>query len=78
MYILEKKEDEKKFIAVENVRNIVSFLSKTSLTGSFRSVLIDSISDMNHFGHNSLLKVLEEHQYKHKFFYYRSYEHLYS
>ena len=68
LYILEKKEGEKKFIAVENVRNIGSFLSKTSFTGSFRSVIIDSISDMNHFGHNSLLKILEEYQPDTSFF----------
>ena len=61
IFILKKNNVEKKYIPVEDVRKVSSFLSKSSMSGLHRSVLIDSISEMNNFGHNALLKILEEH-----------------
>ena len=61
LLVLKKISDEKKNIAVEEVRKVSVFLSKTSIIGSYRSVLIDALTDLNTFGHNALLKILEEH-----------------
>ena len=68
LMILKKSEDNKKFIPVEEVRKVSLFLSKTSIAGKNKSILIDSITDLNNFGHNALLKTLEEHQTYTSFF----------
>ena len=61
LFILRKNEDKKKFIPVEEVRKISIFLSKTSIKSTFKTVFIDAINELNNFGHNALLKSLEEY-----------------
>ena len=68
LFILEKNLNDKKYISVENVRKISSFLSKTSIKGKFKSVLIDSLSDMNLHGYNALLKTIEDYSSDTSFF----------
>ncbi len=60
LFYLKKDIDEKKNIAVNRVRNILSFFSKTSYHTSGRIAVVDSISDLNTHGLNTLLKILEE------------------
>ena len=60
LFLIDNKLDNKKQISVEKVRGILSFLSKTSLSSLGKIVIIDAIDNINTFGHNSLLKVLEE------------------
>lgn len=47
-------------IPVEDARNVVSFLRKTSTEGGWRVVIVDPIDDMNVSATNALLKILEE------------------
>lgn len=47
-------------IPVEDARNVVSFLRKTSSEGGWRVVVVDPIDDMNVSATNALLKILEE------------------
>ena len=68
LFIIKKSEEEKKFIAVDEVRKVSLFLSKSSIKGSNKCVIIDSLSEMNVFGHNSLLKVLEDYSINTSFF----------
>ena len=68
LFILKKNLNDKKYISVENVRKIASFLSKTSIKGTFKLVLIDSLSDMNLHGYNVLLKTIEEYSLETSFF----------
>ena len=68
LFVLKKKLDEKKYISVEEVRKIPIFHSKTSIKGPYKSIFIDSLSDLNTFGHNSLLKILEDHSLGTSFF----------
>ena len=60
LFVLKKKKVMKKFISVEEVRKSI-FHSKTSIKGHYKVVFIDSMSDLNNFGHNSLLKTLEDY-----------------
>ena len=48
------------FIKIDEVREVVDFLSKTSFNNGWRIVIIDSADDMNRSAENSLLKILEE------------------
>ena len=68
LFILKHNKNDTKFISVENVRKISSFLSKTSIKGPFKAVLIDSLSEMNLFGYNALLKTIEEYNMGTSFF----------
>ena len=68
LFVLRKDEEEKKFIAVDEVRKVSLFLSKSSIKGDNKCVFIDSLSEMNVFGHNSLLKVLEDFSINTSFF----------
>ena len=43
-------------------------MSKTSINSNFRVVLIDSLSEMNLFGYNALLKTIEEYNLDTSFF----------
>ena len=45
LFILKHNKNDTKFISVENVRKISSFLSKTSINSDFKAVLIDSLSE---------------------------------
>ena len=61
LFVLKNSTNDKKFISVENVRKVSAFLSKTSIKGKYKSVLIDSLSDINLFGYNALLKTIEDY-----------------
>jgi len=47
-------------IPAAEARQTVQFFSKTSMEGGWRIAIIDSIDELNRFGANTLLKVLEE------------------
>jgi len=47
-------------IKVEDVRNVVEFLSKKSFNDNWRVVIVDSADDLNVSSANALLKILEE------------------
>ena len=47
-------------IKVEDVRDVVSFLSKSSFNNGWRVVIVDSADDLNVSSANALLKILEE------------------
>lgn len=47
-------------IKVDDVRDVVTFLSKKSFNDSWRVVIVDSADDLNISSANALLKVLEE------------------
>ena len=59
IFILEK-DFNKKNIPVEDIRKLKSFFSKTSFKDNGRFAIIDSINDLNNYGHNALLKIIEE------------------
>lgn len=48
------------YIRVDDVRQINTFLSKTSFNEGWRIVIIDSVDDLNQNASNALLKILEE------------------
>jgi DNA polymerase-3 subunit delta' len=47
-------------IAVEDVRRTVSFFGATAGEGGWRIAIVDAVDELNRFGANALLKVLEE------------------
>lgn len=47
-------------IKVDDVRNVVEFLSKKSFNDNWRVVIVDSADDLNTSSANALLKILEE------------------
>lgn len=51
-------------IVVDDVREVNSFLSKSSADGNWRVVLIDSVDEMNRSSANAILKILEEPPHK--------------
>jgi len=58
--VILSKNNSKKFISVDEIRNLKKLFYKTSFNGSYRVAIIDSINDLNLFGHNALLKTIEE------------------
>ena len=54
------KNDNKKYISVDEIRNLKKLFYKTSFSSNYRIAIIDSINDLNLFGHNALLKTIEE------------------
>lgn len=48
------------YIRIDEVREAVDFLSKTSFNDGWRIVIIDSADEMNRNAENALLKILEE------------------
>ena len=48
------------FIRIDEVRETVDFLSKTSFNNGWKIVIIDSADEMNRNAENALLKILEE------------------
>jgi DNA polymerase III subunit delta' len=47
-------------IAVDDVRRTVTFFGNTAGEGGWRIALVDAVDELNRFGANALLKVLEE------------------
>ena len=64
LLVLERTPNEKgvlrQQIAVEDVRRSVSFFGSTAGEGGWRIAIVDSVDELNRFGANALLKVLEE------------------
>jgi DNA polymerase-3 subunit delta' len=56
----EEKGRYKKEIAVADVRRIAPFLHLTPAEGGWRIVIVDGAEDMNRYGQNAVLKILEE------------------
>jgi DNA polymerase-3 subunit delta' len=47
-------------IAVADVRRTISFFGSTAGAGGWRVCIVDSVDELNRFGTNALLKILEE------------------
>jgi DNA polymerase III subunit delta' len=47
-------------IAVEDIRRTISFFGATAGEGGWRVAIVDAVDELNRFGANALLKVLEE------------------
>jgi DNA polymerase III subunit delta' len=64
LLVLERTENDKGVlrmqIAVEDVRRTVSFFGSTAGEGGWRVAIVDAVDELNRFGANALLKVLEE------------------
>jgi DNA polymerase III subunit delta' len=64
LLVLERTANEKgvlrQQIAVEDVRRTVSFFGSTAGEGGWRIAIVDAVDELNRFGANALLKVLEE------------------
>ena len=62
--VLERTPNEKgvlrQQIAVEDVRRTMSFFGSTAGEGGWRIAIVDAVDELNRFGANALLKVLEE------------------
>ena len=61
-------ESPLKNIKIDNVRNIIKFLNKSTYSTDFKIVLIDNVENLNIYSSNSLLKSLEESGNKTFFF----------
>ncbi len=73
MFVLKRRFNEKtdKFFAdipAENVRDLKKSFSLSAARGGWRVAIVDSIDELNKFGVNSLLKLLEEPPQKSIFF----------
>ncbi len=61
-YFLVEPESEGKAIKIDQIREVVSFLSKTAQQGGFKCIVITPADAMNDNARNALLKSLEEPQ----------------
>jgi DNA polymerase-3 subunit delta' len=55
-----KKDDKKRDITVDAVREITQFLSLTAAISKHRVIIIDALDDLNRSSNNAILKTLEE------------------
>jgi len=64
LLILERTPNEKgvlrQQIAVDDIRRTISFFGSTAGEGGWRIAIVDAVDELNRFGANALLKVLEE------------------
>ncbi len=65
LFTLKRRPDEKSGkmraeIAIDDVRKLIGFFSKTSTEGGWRIAIVDSADEMNRASANALLKILEE------------------
>jgi DNA polymerase-3 subunit delta' len=64
LLVLERTLNEKgklrQDIAVDDVRRSVTFFGSTAGEGGWRVAIVDSVDELNNFGANALLKVVEE------------------
>jgi DNA polymerase III subunit delta' len=64
LLILERTPNEKgvlrQQIAVEDIRRTITFFGSTAGEGGWRIAIVDAVDELNRFGANALLKVLEE------------------
>ncbi len=54
------KDEKKRNITVDAVREITQFLNLTAAISKHRVIIIDAIDDLNHNSNNAILKTLEE------------------
>tara|TARA_B100000965_G_scaffold385775_1_gene387337 strand:- start:2532 stop:3464 length:933 start_codon:yes stop_codon:yes gene_type:complete len=54
------KNNEKKNIDIDQIRNLINFLNKSSFDNDKKIILIDGVEDLNLNSSNALLKSLEE------------------
>ncbi len=60
LFIVENKDEDRKNIPVEDIRDIGKFLSLTPAEGKYRVAIIDAIDDFSIGASNAILKILEE------------------
>jgi len=64
LLILERTPNDKgvlrQQIAVEDIRRTIGFFGSTAREGGWRIAIVDAVDELNRFGANALLKVLEE------------------
>lgn len=64
LLILERTPNDKgvlrQQIAVEDIRRTISFFGATAGEGGWRIAIVDAVDELNRFGANALLKILEE------------------
>lgn len=60
--LLIEKEEGKKEISVEKIRNIANFFNQTSAISRYKFIIIDAADELNKSSSNALLKTLEEPQ----------------
>ena len=64
LLVLERTPNEKgvlrQQIAVDDIRRTISFFGSTAGEGGWRIAIVDAVDELNRFGANALLKVLEE------------------
>jgi DNA polymerase III subunit delta' len=64
LLVLERTPNDKgvprQQIAVEDVRRTVTFFGATAGEGGWRIAIVDAVDELNRFGANALLKILEE------------------
>ena len=64
LLVLERTPNDKgvlrQQIAVEDIRRTISFFGATAGEGGWRIAIVDAVDELNRFGANALLKVLEE------------------
>jgi len=64
LLVLERTPNEKgvlrQQVAVEDVRRTVAFFGATAGEGGWRIAIVDAVDELNRFGANALLKILEE------------------
>jgi DNA polymerase III subunit delta' len=58
-FLVDKKVGEKE-IKIEQIRNLLTFVNKTTLSNNLKLVLVDNVEDLNINASNALLKALEE------------------
>lgn len=63
-----KKNDDKKDINVDKIREISTFIKQTSVNSNKKIILIDSCENLNRSASNALLKILEEPNYNNYIF----------
>ncbi len=59
-FYLISKHENKKHIEIEQIRNMINFLNKSSFDNNKKIILIDSVEYLNANSSNALLKSLEE------------------
>ena len=64
LLVLERTPNEKgvlrQQIAVDDIRRTITFFGSTAGEGGWRIAIVDAVDELNRFGANALLKVLEE------------------
>ena len=59
-FFLVDSQDTNKEIKIDTIRNLITFLSKSTYSSDLKIVLIDNAENMNLYSSNALLKAIEE------------------